>query len=646
MAMRNALLTIMAAIAASLAPSARAGAAGEKAASGHYENFRVAIYVVVGSLKRMADPEIREREFERAMRQVKFDKVYLEVYRDRVFATDEEIEAVKSFFESKGVAVAGGLTLAAGGEGGQFGTFDYEDPADRAECRRAVERAARHFDEIILDDFFFFTSKSQADIAAKGKRSWTQYRLERMREASRNLVLKPARAINPDVKVVIKYPNWYEHFQGLGYDLEKQAQMFDGIYTGTETRDPEITDQLLQQYESYAIFRYFENIRPSANGGGWVDTFSTRYIDRYAEQLWDTLFAKAPEITLFNWVPISEPRPVSPGAREAWADRSTSFDWEEMVASYVPGPSDDPGPGWGRAAGYALERIDAVLGALGEPVGVASYKPYHSTGEDFLHNYLGNVGFPIEMTSTFPEGADLVLLTESAKFDPDIVDKIKAQLMAGGRVVITSGLLSALSGEGIEDVAEIAPTGRVVAIREFLNGYGAGSGESLNDPAFDNPPVLFPEIRFYTNDSWPIVRGVASANGFPILLMSRYANGIFYVLAVPENMGDLYNLPQGALTQIKRYLLGDFPVLLDAPARVSLFVYDNDTFIVQSFRDEPAAIIVSTAGAAAGLRDLASGETLSPEPAGAHPQRREAAARTEFRLSVEPHSYRIFKIER
>jgi len=36
-------------------------------------------------------------------------------------------------------------------EGGQFGTFDYESPRDREECRRAVELAARHFDEVILD---------------------------------------------------------------------------------------------------------------------------------------------------------------------------------------------------------------------------------------------------------------------------------------------------------------------------------------------------------------------------------------------------------------------------------------------------------------------------------------------------------------
>ena len=113
-----------------------------------------------------------------------------------------------------------------------------------------------------------------------------------MKDAARKLVVGPAKAVNPKVKMVIKYPNWYEHFQGCGFNLEAQPKIFDGIYTGTETRDPVYTDQHLQQYESYLVYRYFENIKPGGNGGGWVDTGAMRYMDRYAEQLWLTLFSR------------------------------------------------------------------------------------------------------------------------------------------------------------------------------------------------------------------------------------------------------------------------------------------------------------------------------------------------------------------
>jgi hypothetical protein len=619
---------------------------------GKYKNFRTAIYVVVGTTKQLADPAEFARQYDRMQRQLKFDKVYVEVYRNHIFATDAEAEAVKKAFEAKGIIVAGGVTLAAGGKNGQFGTFDYEDSADRAECRKASELAARHFNEVILDDFFFYTAKSDADIAAKGDKSWTAYRLGKMREVAKDLVIGPAKAANPSVKVVIKYPNWYPHFQGLGYDLDQEAQMFDGIYTGTETRDPFVTDQLLQQYESYGIIRYFDNIRPTGhnggNGGGWVDTYSIKYADRYAEQLWDTMFAKAREITLFNWHDLVDPRyPVNAGARGAWEKRPTSFNWADMAKGYTPAGKGDSF-GWGRIAGYSLEEVDKALGDLGTPIGIPSYKPYQSDGEDFLQHYLGNIGIPIEMTPTFPQGAKLVLLTEEAKYDPDIVKKIDAQLKSGGNVVITSGFLRAMQDKGFKNIAEWETTGRVLGIREFVNGFGAGNGQSLGQP---KTPILFPEVRFYTNDSWSIIRGTAGAKGNPLLLMNGYSKGTIYLLNIPDNAADLYAMPQAALSQIKHYLLADFPVRIDAPDLVSLFAYDNNTLAVESFRDAPATVNIVVPGNGAKLRDLKTGKLVAakaPPPPQKDPRGRPiyTPPGTAFPISLEAHSWRTYRIER
>ncbi len=617
-------------------------------AQGRYRSFAVAIYVTVAQTQRLADPQTFAREFDRISSQLKFDKVYVEGYRDRSFATDAELEAVKRAFAARGVRVAGGVTLSAGGQGGQFGTFDYESPADRAECQRAVELVARHFDEVILDDFFFYTSKSDADIAAKGSRSWTRYRLDTMREAAQKLVLEPARRVHPGIKLIIKYPNWYEHFQGLGYDLDQEAHAFDAIYTGTETRDPFVTDQLLQQYESYLIVRYFDNIRPDGgNLGGWVDTYSIRYIDRYAEQLWGTLFAKTPEITLFNWGDLAGARGFAPGERTAWQDRPTSFRYDAMLGSYKAAPGGEPAPGWARAAGYALEQVDGVVGQLGKPIGIAGYKPYQSSGEDFLHDYLGNIGIPIELYPSFPKDAATILLTESAAHDPRIVSEIKDALVAGKRVFITSGLLRALQGKGIEDIVEWRATGHVVAIHDFVSGFGAGSGATLNDPAHDNPAILFPEIRFFTNDSWGIIRGVAGPKGFPLLLMNRYSKGIITVLAIPENPADLYQLPQGVTSAVKAYLMADFPVRIESPAPVSLFAYDNGTFVVESFLPTPATVRIVVAGEGARLRNLTGDDVVAATPPAAAPGgRRFGPPQTAFTVQVEPHSYQAYRIEK
>lgn len=549
-----------------------------------YKNFRAAIYITVGDTKKLADRATFDRQFARVSSQLKFDKVYIEGYRDRVFASDAELETVKREFEAKGIETSGGITLAAGGSGGQFGTFDYEEPADRAECERAARLIARHFDEVILDDFFFYTSKSDADIAAKGPRSWTDYRLEKMREASRDLVLAPAKQENPRVRVIIKYPNWYEHFHGLGYDLDSQAHMFDAIYTGTETRDPVITDQLLQQYESYEIYRYLSNIRPGANLGGWVDTYSIRAIDRYAEQLWDTLFAKAPEIMLFNWSAMADEKPARAGARP-WARQPTSFRWTSK------------GGGWARAADQALHVADGALGDLGDPVGIASYRPPHATGEDFLHNYIGNLGVPIELYPEYPAQAHTILLTQAAAADADIISKIDASLHRGANVIVTSGFLEAMQSKGFGELAEWTTTGHTIAIGRYFDGFGAGNGTELKE-AGKTKKVLFPEVRFYTNDSWGIIRGVAAEKGFPIVLMNHYSKGTLYLWTMPENFGDLYNLPRPMITRIKQYLFADAPVQIDAPDHVALFTYANGAFVVENFRDGEATVAIARKGQA------------------------------------------------
>ena len=354
-----------------------------------HTNFNVAIYIPVSVVRSFENPQRLQNDWNVISHQLKVDKVYIEVQRDRQRASDDLLEQVKKFFLDHGVQVAGGMALSDGSIGGQFKSFNYTDPSDREFIKEGAELAARHFDELIQDDFFFDTSKTESDIAAKGTNNWSQFRLALMDDAAENLIIKPAKAINPKIKLVIKFPNWYEHFQGLGYDLDREPKLFDGIYTGTETRDPVITDQLLQPYESYEIIRYFDNIAPGRNGGGWVDTYSIRYIDRYAEQLWDTMFAKAPQIMLFEWSAMS--RPMMSGDRAAWQDLPTSFNYQKMLKDFQPDPAIGLArPTFAAAASYSLKQVDSFLGQLGNPIGIASYKPYQSDRRRFSPKLLGH----------------------------------------------------------------------------------------------------------------------------------------------------------------------------------------------------------------------------------------------------------------
>ncbi len=538
------------------------------------DGFKTVVYIPVQVVLKMKDQRWLEQSWARISGQLHVDKVYIETYRSRVLADDATIEAVKQFFAQHGVEVAGGICYSDN-DNGQFASFTYTRLADREYVKHVSQFTARHFDEVILDDFFFANTKSPSDIAAKGNQSWTEFRLKEMDEVSRDLIVGPAHAVNPKVKMIIKFPNWYEHFAANGYDLREEPKIFDGIYAGTETRDPVETDQNLQQYESYNIVRYFTNIDPGHMGGGWVDTFDIRYVDRYAEQLWLTVFAKAHEMTLFNYMNLLG---AAQAGERTWSGQATDVDWHR-INDRAHGE-----PIFASVAGDALDQIKPFIPSLGTPIGIASYRPLHATGEDFLHNFLGMIGIPINLCSTFPTDAQTVLLTEAAKADPNIVAEMKTQLLAGKNVVITSGLLHALEGKGIEDVVELRYSTLPEPVTSFIGAFGPGAGTPLGRA---EAPILFPQIRFFTNDAWPLIRGIADDNAFPILLSDKYGKGTLYVLTVPDNFTDLYRLPEPALNTLRSYLTGAFPLRLEAPSRVSLFAYDNGTFIIESFRDEP-----------------------------------------------------------
>ena len=615
--------------------------------AGNYTNFAVAVYIPINVVQGFDNAQRLSNDWNCISSQLKVDKVYIEVQRDRRLLGDDLAERVKKFFLDHGVQVAGGMALSDGSIGGQFKSFCYTDPSDRAFIKSAAQLAARHFDEVIQDDFFFVTTKYDSDIAAKGAKNWSDFRLSLMDEAAENLVVKPARAVNPHVKMIVKFPNWYEHFTGSGYDLDKEPKIFDGIYTGTETRDPIITDQHLQPYESYEIFRYFENIAPSRNGGGWVDTYSIRYLDRYASQLWDTAFAKAPQIMLFEWSALT--RPIEPGDRHAWEKLPTSFNYDQLLADFKANPPAGMNvPTAARIAGYALEHADQVVGLLGQPIGIASYRPCHASGEDFLHNYLGMLGIPIDLRPEFPTNANVTLLTEAASADPDIVAKIKNQLRAGKSVVITSGLLRALQGKGIEDIGDIHCTERRILAHRYSGGFGAGNFATFDDGK--NPDVLFPEIDFLTNDGWSLVRADVNGNAFPLLLMDRYSRGILYVWTMPDNLADLYALPSEVTRMIKNYVMHGFPVRIDGPANVALYAYDNGAFVIESYLPGETDITVTLAGHSSDLKNLVTGEKLPGQALAVHSQNWRGEKQIEdpmvYKVHLLPYSYIVFAAEK
>lgn len=605
--------------------------------AGNYKNFKVSSYIRAQDVARMDDDKFLNATWETVSSQVDLDKIYLETHRDAFTVPEKTMLKVKKFFLSKGLEVGGGITYTRS-EPTDFETYSYARPVERQQVKEVAEYTAKLFDDFILDDFFFIDLKNDDEIAAKGSKSWTEYRLRLMADAGRELVVEPAKKVNPKVKVIIKYPNWYDHFHGLGFNLEEEPLYFDGLWTGTETRDP-ASAQHLQNYLSYNIIRYFDNIAPGKNGGGWVDAGGINMsMDRYAEQLHLTMLAKTPEIILWNYMQLNDVKISPEMMRRKWQDDGgNSFRYDEMVAPFTKNGKTITPTTMARFASVTLHQTDQLVSKLGNPIGIVSYKPYHSSGEDFLQNYLGMIGLPMDMQPQFPTDRQQILLTEQTAKDPQIVEKIKQQLRKGGDVMITTGLLKAIRDK-LADICELY-CGDLKAIVNDFDWLGKSERE-----------FIIPQVKYFTNDAWEVVSAgrplTGGVSGYPILLRDTYSKGMLFVLTIPDDFGNLYDYPAEALNVIRRTMSKDVGAYIEGPAKVALFPYDNKTLVVENFNDEAVSVAVVINSKVNSLRNLFTGETFQPKAESQRTPNRYARGRffshdgaTVFEIKLPAHSY-------
>ena len=561
-----------------------------------YRHFSVASYMYAYYGAEATDEQIRQG-METYLRCLPLSKVYVENHRAQTDIPVQRLKEIRAVIESYGVKVSGGITSTVLVDGIQkpslFDTFCFSDPAHRKEYLRIVREAAEAFDEIILDDFYFTSCRCEMCIAAKGKRSWKDFRQEQMKEFSREIV-EEAHRVHPGLNFIIKYPNWYESHQATGYNPGIQKDIFDMIYTGTETREPFYAAQHLQRYASYSEVRLMENAAPGRNGGGWIDLGgSGDNISRFLEQAEFTFLGGARELTLFNFPSLLG----SPAL-----------------------PAMDP----------VLRRTDAFLDQAGHPAGTAVWEPFGAEGEDQLCSYLGMCGLQLEMSPEFPENAPAVLLTQRAACMPDAVEKLEAYVRGGGKAIATTGFLHETWDRGIQDMTSVRLTHRhamgdryMVDMCDFDYGmirYGRGAEK-----------VMFEVLDYKTNATWADVLMLSGEDNFPVLTEDFYGKGRLLVLNVPENFADLYKLPAEVIAALNKQISAGQPFYLASEPKWSLLAYNNETFCLHSFRPMLSCAKIVVRGACKGIQDLETGMVYRdslPLP-GPHKRQDGALSRTE-----------------
>ncbi len=506
----------------------------------HYRNFKVTVYCVAQVLDRM-DMDTLSRQYDFIEKYVGIDKVYLEPYRGGCFVDKEKMRGFIDFFKGKGVEVSGGFTTVVPDLSDEdkkkqriFGTFCYSNPKMRDYVKKVSEYCAEQFDEVILDDFYFTNCTCEECIKAKGDRTWTEFRKELMEDVSKNLVVGPAKKVNPNVKMIIKFPNWRESYHATGYRPDVEKDIFDRVYTGTETRSSAYQDQHLPTYLSYSLVRWMDAASFGNNQGTWFDTYQCWPMDDYLEQGYLSAFAKPEEITLFQWSDLFENKLVAP-------------------------------------LGVQFAKIDRMLSDAGSPVGIPAYIPYVSQGENHLEDFLGMQGFALNPTPLFPKEGK-VLLTQSSLCDPEIFDKLRAFLLKGGDAFVTTGFMANAPEKEWRELSSAYLTGRKLAVTRYYK---------TDDPAGyleDVEPILFADIQHSNNLSWSLLNGGAGEYHTTLLLRDTYGPGRLYLINTPENPSDLSRVPAWALDSLKRILNMD-DIYVTA-SNVSLFHYDNGVMIL------------------------------------------------------------------
>ena len=517
----------------------------------HYKNFKTVLYCVAGWVNHVTEEQLR-KEADFFQKYVGIDKIYLETYRDE-FASREQLELVKRVMKDYDIEVSGGITTVCPDQNETdkkrqhlFNTMCYCNEPMRELTKKVSEYTAGMFDEFIIDDFFFTQCMCEDCIREKGSRSWEEFRLDKMMEVSRDLIIGPAKKVNPKVHIIIKYPNWRESYQETGYNPGEQRNIFDSIYTGTETRHGAQQDQHLPRYLSYSLMRYMDSVAPGRNGGGWFDPYDCDRIDTYLEQAYLTAFAKPKEMMMFCWSSLAGDKRATP-------------------------------------LGFMYKRLDTILTKLGNPTGLKVYIPFNSQGEDHLEDYFGMAGIPMDPTCEFPklDNANKVLLTAAALKDKEIVNKLTQFVEQGGHAIVTSGfMIGALKKyPQITELTSVRYNDRVLTADEFQSPSASAFGKQF---VCTKNAVTFPLLEHRNNATWSMMNAGHGEYHESILCYDTYGKGRLTILSVPDMPSKIYELPAQVLTTIRQELEVS-GIWIDAPAGVSLFTYDNKTFGVYCY---------------------------------------------------------------
>ncbi|MCK0147235.1 hypothetical protein MWU78_16370 [Arenibacter sp. F26102] len=531
----------------------------------HQDYLKLSVYITAHSVERLLSTPEGRREATSLMMANGITKVYLEVYRGGLVVAPSLLAETTTYFTQNGFEVVGGIATVPGGDigvkqEGELGWFNWQNPKTQQDMKKVMLDAAPIFDTFIVDDFLCTGDISLESKAAKGDRSWSDYRRQLMTELASSIFIDPAKSINPDIHMIIKYPQWYDRFHMFGYDVETGPKLFDEVWVGTETRG-QYTQRFgfVQPYEGFVNYSWIKSLAGKKIGGAWFDHGDCDALD-FVEQAYQSVLAGANELVMFNY------------------------------GSFVNGH-----------AGHHLLRMDfEKLARLAKTLktspihGVAGYKPPHSDagGDLYIMDFIGMFGIPLIPTAYYPEDAATIFLPTQAAADPNIVGKVVASHKQGKRIIMTAGFLATVDdNKKLSKLAGILkPEVGVVSAEKIILD---GSETTLERP-------LDIEATMEIKKATALLEVKSGNSTIPYLTKSK--DGQVYVLNThtfseadfkavgevllcPRPLG-LLDLPTSWANVIRTAFNEQLKIELNAPTRITMQPMENGDLILHNYNKE------------------------------------------------------------
>ncbi len=538
----------------------------------HQDDFRLSVYITAHTVERLLSTEAGRREAVSLMRANGITKVYVEVYRSGLVVSTDLLAFVTNYFKQNGFEVVGGIATVPGKDfglkqEGPLGWFNWQNSKTQEDLKQVMLGAAPIFDTFIIDDFLCTGDTSLESKAAKGARSWSEYRRALMTDLATTVFIDPARSVNPDITMIIKYPQWYDRFHMHGYDVESGPKLFDKVWVGTETRG-QYTQRFgfVQPYEGFVNYRWMASNAGEKIGAAWFDHGDCDQLD-FVEQAYQSVLAGAQELVIFNY------------------------------GSFVNGHP-----------GHHLLRMDfEKLAALAKAIkispvkGITAYKPPQSDagGDLYIMDFIGMLGVPLVPVSSYPVKSQTIFLPTQAVADPDIVSKVMTSLDQGARIIMTSGFLANIQ-DGEELVSKAGITKPIILPKLAEKIMVDGMIENLSRP-------LDLEAEYEVHNASIVLEAMAGDKHLPFLTKST--DGQIYVLNThtfsqadfdavgevllcPRPLG-LLELPQSWANTIREAFNEKLKIELNAPTRVTMQTLENGDIVIHNYNKNTVDVALS-----------------------------------------------------